>query len=102
MHKAVFENNIEEAMSLLNGENTTSQNFGTINEYEMEDLRNCMADRFDLDKVCGIRTFYGIQSNSFKDDPRWEERMFTLECAIESNPAYSNIAFFQHVLLKRK
>lgn len=102
MHKAVFENNVEEAMSLLRGENATSQNFGTINEYEMEDLQDCLAERFIVDKVCGIRTFYGIQPNSFKNDPDWEERMFLLECAVEQEPAYANVAFFQHVFLKRK
>jgi len=102
MHKAVFENNIDEAMSLLNGENAMSQNFGTINEYEMEDLQDCMAERFVLDKVYGIRTFYGIQPNCFKEDPGWEDRMFMLECAVENNPVYSNVAFFQHLLLKRK
>ncbi len=102
MHKAVFENNIEEAMSLLNGENAASQNFGTINEYEIEDLQDCIAERFVLDKVYGIRTFYGIQPNSFKCDPDWEERMFMLECAVENDTAYKNVAFFQHLFLKRK
>jgi len=102
MHKAVFENNIDEAMSLLNGENATSQNFGTINEYEIEDLQDCIAERFVLEKVYGIRTFYGIQPNSFKSDPDWEERMFMLECAVENDTAYTNIAFFQHLLLKRR
>ncbi len=101
MHKAVFENNIDEAMSLLNGENAMSQNFGTIEEYEIEDLQDYMAEKFVLDKVYGIRTFYGIQPNSFKSAPDWEERMFLLECAVENNPAYTNVAFFQHLLLKR-
>lgn len=102
MHKAVFENNIDEAMSLLSGENATSQNFGTINEYDIEDLQDYIAGSFVLDKVCGIRTFYGIQPNSFKSDPDWEEKMFELECAVENNPVYSNVAFFQHLILKRK
>lgn len=102
MHKAVFENNIDEAMALLNGEDALSQNFGTINEYEIEDLKDCIAERFILDKVYGIRTFYGIQPNSFKCEPGWEERMFMLECAVESEPVYSNVAFFQHLILKSK
>lgn len=102
MHKAVFENNIEEAMSLINGENAMSQNFGTINEYGLKELRGYIAEKFVLDKVYGIRTFYGIQPNSFKENPDWEERMFMLECAVENNPAYSNIAFFQHVFLQKK
>lgn len=101
MHKAVFENNIDEAMALLNGEKATSQNFGTIDEYEIEDLQNCLTERFVLDKVYGIRTFYGIQPNSFKCEPDWEEKMFLLECAVENDAAYANVAFFQHLLLKR-
>ena len=99
MHKVVFENNADEAMALLNGENAMSQNFGTINEYELEDLQECMAERFVLDKLCGIRTFFGIQPNSFKSDPGWEESMYALECAVENDPVYSNVAFFQHLLL---
>ena len=102
MHKAVFEYNIDEVMALLNGENSISQNFGTINEYEIEDLKDCIAERFVLDKVSGIRTFFGIQPNSFKSEPDWEEKMFMLECAVESDTAFTNVAFFQHLLLKKK
>lgn len=102
MHKAVFENNINEAMALLNGENAVSQNFGMINEYEIEDLSDYISERFVLDKVYGIRTFYGIQHNSFKNEPDWEEKMFRLECAVESNSVYANVAFFQHLFFKRK
>lgn len=102
MQKAVFENNIDEAMALLKGENAISQNFGTIDEYEIDDLKDCIIDRFVLDKVYGIRTFFGIQPNSFKGEPGWEDRMFMLECAVESDTAYSNVAFFQHLLLKKE
>lgn len=55
-----------------------------------------------LDKVLGIRTFFGIQPNSFKSEPDWEEKMFALECAVEGDTAFTNMAFFQHLLLKRK
>ena len=102
MHKAVFENNIDEALSLLNGENAVSKNFGTINEYEIEDLQDCIEERFVTDKVYGIRTFYGIQPNSFKEEPDWEEKLFMLECAVESDAVYKNVAFFQHLHLIRK
>lgn len=101
MHKAVFENNIDEAMSLLSGENAVSQNFGTINEYETEELWEYIAGKFTLDKVGGIRTFFGIQPNSFKSEHDWEDRMFTLECAVENNPTYANVAFFQHLILSK-
>lgn len=102
IHKSVFENNTEEALALLRGDNSFSQNFGIINEYEIEDLRDYISKKFILCKTLGIRTFYGIQHNSFKSDSNWEERMFQLECAVESNPTYSNIAFFQHLILKKE
>ena len=81
--------------------NAVSQNFGTINEYETEELREYIAGKFTLDKVGGIRTFFGIQPNSFKSEPDWEDRMFALECAVENNPTYANVAFFQHLILSK-
>lgn len=101
MHKAVFENNVEEALSLLAGEKAVSQNFGTIDEYETEELLEYMADRFALENVGGIRTFFGIQPNSFKGEPDWEDKMFKLECAVEANPVYANVAFFQHLIFRK-
>ena len=100
MHKAVFENNIDEAMALLNGGCALSQNFRAIDEYEIADLKDYIAGRSILDKIYGIRTFYGMQPNSFKCEPDWEEKMFMLECAVESEPIYTNIAYFHHLLLK--
>ena len=102
MHKAVFENNIDEAMALLNGEKAVSQNFGMIDEYELDDLNDWIADRFVLDKLYGIRTFFGIQPNSFKEETDWEDKMFMLESAVEDDPAFSNVAFFQHLILKKE
>lgn len=101
MHKAVFENNIGEALSLINGENSISQNFGTINEYDIEQLNAYIDGKFALEKVSGIRIFYGLQPNYFKSEAGWEEKMFELECAAKNDPAFSDIAFFQHLFLKK-
>ena len=101
MHKAVFENNADEALAILRGHNAVSQNFGTINEYEIEDLQELTDRRFISDRVYGIRTFYGIQPNSIKGDSDWEDKMFQLECTVESDPTYTRIAFFQHLILRR-
>lgn len=101
MHKAVFENNIDEALHLLGGGLPLSQHFGAIREYEAEELQHILADRFVPERLCGIRTFYGIQPNAFKSDPQWEERMFRLECAVEEDPSFADIAFFQHLLFRK-
>ena len=83
MHKAVFENNIEEAMSLLSGEKAISKNFGTIDEYEKEDLEKYSKGRLAIDKVFGLRMFYALQRNELKTGEDWFENMFLLECMAE-------------------
>ena len=64
-------------------------------------MQEYTGDRFSLEKVGGIRTFFGIQPNVFKSEPDWEDKMFELECAVEGNPVYSSVAFFQHLILKK-
>ena len=54
-----------------------------------------------MEKVGGVRTFFGIQPNSFKGEPDWEDKMFELERAVEGIPVYSNVAFFQHLILSK-
>lgn len=101
MHKAVFEYNIDEALALLQGIDTVSRNFGVIKEYAISELEAMIKNKFTINNIFGIRTFYGIQHNSLKIEPDWLENMFQLECAVESDPTFSNIAFFQHLILKK-
>lgn len=101
MHKAVFEYDIDETLSLLQGTDTVSRNFGVIKEYEISELEAMVNKQFNINNIFGIRTFYGIQHNSFKSEPDWLEKMFQLECAVESDPTFRNIAFFQHLILKK-
>ena len=81
---------------------TTDKGASAVHRLMREELQNYIAGKFALDKVGGIRTFFGIQPNSFKSEPDWEDRMFALECAVEDNPTYANVAFFQHLILKRQ
>lgn len=101
MHKAVFEFNTDEVKKLLQGDNTESVNFGLIREYGIDDLRSLIKEKFDITDIFGIRTFFGIQHNSFKNEPDWVKKMYELECAVESIRDFYNIAFFQHLLLKK-
>lgn len=101
MQKAVFENQIDEAIGLLQNKNAMSVNFGEINEYSMSDLDQYVADLFDIDKIYGVRMFFGLQKNEYKSALDWMPKMFQIECAAEEIPEFRDIAFFHHIILKK-
>lgn len=100
MQKAVFEYKIEEAMALLDGDSGVSANFGTVSEYDNSALTEYGAGHFAIENIYGVRMFYGLQSNEWKTEADWLDKMYALECEAEEIPAFRDIAFFQHVILK--
>lgn len=100
MQKAVFEYKTDEALSLLHNGDAVSVNFGTINEYENKDLETYIEGAFQVDKIYGVRMFFGLQRNEWKVETDWLSKMYEVECAAESVPAFRDIAFFQHLILK--
>ncbi len=99
--KAVFENRAEEALALLQGEQAVSENFGEVREYTREELSAWCDQLLRIEKLCGIRIFYGLQKNDFKFEPDWEDRLYALECAAAEMPPFRDTAFFHHVILKK-
>ncbi len=102
MQKAVFEYKIEEAMELLDNRNVESVNFGMIDEYEDSELEVWSGGLLKTDKIYGLRMFYALQRNELKVGDEWLENMFRLECKAEKIPEFRDIAFFHHVILKRR
>lgn len=99
MHNAVFDYNVEMAMDLLKNGQAVSRNFGIIQEYELSDSKSYCKGLFRVSKIYGIRTFFGLQNNDYKNDSWWIEKMYRLESAVESIPDFRNIAFFHHIIL---
>ncbi len=100
MQKAVFENKVDEALFLIHEGTAVSANFGNINEYENAELEQLADGAFAVEKVYGVRTFFGLQRNEWKTEPDWAVKMFKLECEVEEHPVFREIAFFQHLILK--
>lgn len=103
MQKIVFENNLDEAKSLLNGEAASAMNFGQINYYSVNDIRAWIGDLdINIEKVLGIRTFFALHSNNeVRYDPIWQEKMFEIEMKVSNITDYINVSFYNHVLLKK-
>ena len=93
----VFKNNLDEALEMLDGGASASINFGAINYYDPEDLR----EYFKIEKILGIRTFFAWAPNEVKFDENWQNKIFELEIKVSDIDIYKNIAFLNHVMLKK-
>lgn len=100
MQKAVFENQSIHALRLISGDfryESTALGHGEV--YELEALLD--QAKLSVKDYQGIRTFYGLQSNDYKREPDWIQRMTKLELAVAKLSPYKEIAFFHHYRLKK-
>lgn len=103
MQKVVYENNIDEAISLLDGGAINALNFGQVNYYDTNDIEEWIRETGTyIEKVLGVRTFWALQQNhELKKESNWHEKMFQVEMKVSDIDDYINISFFNHVLLKK-
>jgi SAM-dependent methyltransferase len=98
--QVVFANDIEKAVSLLEGEIMQGP-FGKVVLYEPEDLVK-WGENLKIEKVLSNRTFFGLQQNDeIKHEPDWAEKMFEIEMKVADMEPYKSIALFHHVLLRK-
>lgn len=102
MQMAVLLDDFEKANALLDGENSTASKFGAIRYYEDKDIVNwepCL----EIVDIFGIRTFWDLQQNQEKhDDESWQDKMIQLEVRVAKMPEYRDIAFFHHLILRKR
>lgn len=103
MSKVIFENNMDEALRLLNDGTSSAAYFGNINYYNIKDIREWIGDLdIDIEKVLGVRTFFALHpNNEIRYDPIWQKKMFQIEMKVSDISDYVNIAFYNHVLLRK-
>lgn len=102
MQMVVLLNNFEHANELLSGENGHAQRFGTINYYDDEDILK-WTNKFIVNKVYGIRTFWDLQQNQeIQKDKEWQKKMLAIETRVSDIDEYKAIAFFHHIILQKK
>lgn len=103
IQKAVFENNLDEALSILNGGSVNVPNFSEVTYYDINNLIASLGSNLiTIEKILGIRTFWALQQNNeAKFDPTWQDKMFQLEMKVCDIEDYINISFFNHILLRK-
>jgi S-adenosylmethionine-dependent methyltransferase len=103
MQKVVFENNVEEAISLLDGGAVHVMNFGQVSYYDINDVTEWISSTdVIIDKVLGIRTFWALQQNNErKAEPAWFDKMFEIEMKVSDLVEFKNVSFYNHLMLKK-
>lgn len=75
---------------------------GTINYYHDAEILK-WSDKFMVEKVLGLRTFWNLQQNQeIHNDKKWQEKMLELELKVSELEEYKAIASFHHVILRKK
>ena len=102
MQMVVLLNNFDEANNLLDGHNSNAQQFGTIKYYDDSDITDWCAG-FVLQESFGLRTFWDLQQNQeIQKDEEWQKKMMDIEVKVSQNPDFQDIAFFHHLIIRRK
>lgn len=102
--EAVLNNNPKSALDLLDVEFDGADNmFGKRDTYTNEFLINeLLKYGVSLNKILGIRTFFGLSSNSkIKFDDNWYESMLDLEMKACKKDEFKNISFFNHLIFDK-
>lgn len=102
MQKVVFENNIDEAIGILDGEDTKAMGFGKIGYYEHEALMN-WSKELTIEQFYGVRTFWALQQdNEVKKEQVWQDKMFDIEKRVSKISEFKDISFYHHLKLKKE
>ncbi len=102
MGSAVLGDNPKAALDLLNNVSEDSM-FGNREVYSNDFLTETLSDKMKPDKIFGIRAFFGLSSNNdikYTDD--WYQSMLELEIKASSMEEFIKIAFFNHLIFRKK
>ncbi len=102
MGSAVLGDNPHAALDLLNNVAEDSM-FGNRDVYGNEFLTDLLSGEMALSETYGIRAFFGLSSNNeikYTDD--WYKSMLELEAKASTMDEFRKIAFFNHLIFKKK
>ena len=103
-HSAVFGNDPQKALELVNNDaNDISNYLGTQYIYSNNDVVDFAAKNGGKVKnIFGMRTFWALgQDNSVKFTDDWYENMLTLENKVSNIDEYKQAAFYNHLIIEK-
>lgn len=102
MGSAVLGDNPKAALDLLNDVAEDSM-FGNRSVYSNQSLIDALSENMALIDLYGIRAFFGLSSNNeIKFTDEWYQAMLELEIVAGTMDEFRKIAFFNHLIFKKK
>ncbi len=98
----VQEYDLPEAHKLLQGEPSFSSAFGHIKYYENNDILQWSENTLYIEHVHGVRALASLHNAEKQGQETWIKDMLELEWQLLKLPAFIDIAYFNHVILKKK
>lgn len=103
MGSAVLADDPGAALELLCGGKEENSMFGGREVYSNEWIESLLAGSMTLDAVYGLRVFFGLSSNNkIKYTDEWYRSMLELETKAYSMDEFKKIAFFNHLMFRKK
>ena len=100
---AVLNDNPQAALDILNTTDAEGTVFGKRNLYNNDQLVDFLADKMELTDVYGLRSLFGLSSNNeIKFTDEWYQPMLELEIKADSMDEFKKIAFYNHLIFKKK
>jgi len=102
MQMVVLLNDFESANNLLDGKDGTTSKFGAIHYYYDSDIEKWCPE-FYITKTLGLRTFWDLQQNQeIQKENDWQKKIIEIEMRVSDLEEYKTIAFFHHLIIKKK
>lgn len=102
MQMAVLLDDFEKAHALLDGQDGSAKEYGAISYYENHDIE-CWCPGLQISDIQGICVFWRLQQKQEKHpDPAWQKKMVDLDLRVSRMEPYRSIAFFHHLLIRKK
>ena len=103
MQMVVLLNNFEHANELLDGESGRAEKYGAINYYDDNDISEWTADELIVNKILGQRVFWDLQQNQeIQCEKEWQNKILEIENRVADIDEFKAIAFFHHIILKKR
>lgn len=102
MQMVVLLNDFDKAKALLDGQDGAASRYGTIRYYEDADVET-WANQLRIVQTLGIRTFWDLQQNQeIQKNEEWQKRMLEMEMRVSEMEEYKAIAFFHHLMIRKR
>lgn len=101
MQMVVLLNKFEHANELLDGNDGSSAQYGSIQYYNDDDIEKWV-DGLELISLTGLRCFWHLQQNQeIHNDTEWQEKMLEIEKRVSTMHEYIDVAMFHHLIYKK-